>query len=116
MMSGQCSQRQKTISTSENVAGDGREETTGGIVGRKRSSPSSQTDSYKVSRPLVCTTVCQPKHPRCNAAKGFVLRPELWLLKLYLHIPWATHFDFTTFDPSLLLFGCNLFYSLSVFC
>lgn len=50
----QCSHQQKTISTSErNVTGDGRVGTTGGIVGRKRSSPTSQTDSYKISRPLV---------------------------------------------------------------
>ena len=53
-MGDQCYQNNKIL-TNKNVAGDDREGTTGGIVGRKRSSPSSQTDTYKHSRPLVCS-------------------------------------------------------------
>ena len=53
MMGDHNSHHQKTTSTNGNTTGDDREEITRGIVGKKRSSPSSQTESYKVSRPLV---------------------------------------------------------------
>ena len=55
MMSDRYSHHQKMTSTRENTTGGDREETTGAIVGRKRSSPSNLADSYKVSKPLVCT-------------------------------------------------------------
>ena len=52
-MSNQSSQYHNVLSTS--TTGDDRKKTIGGITGKKRSSPTSQTDIYKFSRPLLCS-------------------------------------------------------------
>ena len=75
-MSDQCSHHQKTIPTSGNTTGDDREDATGGIVGRKRSSPSSQTNSYKFSRPLVCTHPQQYQWCKRSCSKRLVFRRQ----------------------------------------
>ena len=54
-MTDQSSQNHDTLSTNKNTTGDDIKETIGGITGRKRSLPTSQTDIYKFSRPLVCS-------------------------------------------------------------